>query len=198
MVRWHEDEAKLSRTEESPRIRYMGGVQGKGDGGGNSQRETAVDESRKDMTDKEQGTKPTTVVARTCLCYSYRKLPQAAASSATFGGEPVLRGSFCLFVFYCLSNLLRGGTTATGMLPPRLTTKIYTKIRGIPFPFFVCDFLSRRLVSFASRAASRPLRRFATCFPFRFSMFLFSRPYFPFSVVHFPSSFLLSLGVGSQ
>jgi len=48
MVRWHEDEAKLSRKR---RASVTGGVQGNGEGRGNSRAESAVDESRDEMAD---------------------------------------------------------------------------------------------------------------------------------------------------
>ena len=47
MVRWHKDEAQLSRQR---RASAVGGAQGNGGRGGNRSRtETAVDESRKEM-----------------------------------------------------------------------------------------------------------------------------------------------------
>ena len=50
MAKWHEDEATLSRNRHG--IRYAGGAQGNRKGGGNIRRETAVDESRKEMADR--------------------------------------------------------------------------------------------------------------------------------------------------
>ena len=70
MVRWHENEATLSRKRPAS---IMGGVQGNGEERGNFRRETAVDESRKDMA--RRGSKvPSRLVSRTRLCYSYRRL----------------------------------------------------------------------------------------------------------------------------
>ena len=51
MVRWHENEAKVSRKRHAS---VMGGVEGNGKERGKSRRETAVDESRKEMADKVQ------------------------------------------------------------------------------------------------------------------------------------------------
>ena len=48
MVRWHENEAKLSRKRH-PSV--TGGVKGNGKGRGNSRRETAVDERGKGIAD---------------------------------------------------------------------------------------------------------------------------------------------------
>ena len=49
MARPHENEATLSRTRQAS---VTGGVQGNGEGRGNSRRETAVDERRKEMEDR--------------------------------------------------------------------------------------------------------------------------------------------------
>ena len=49
MVRWHEDETKSSRKRHAS---VTGGVQVNGEGGGNSRRETVVDESRKETADR--------------------------------------------------------------------------------------------------------------------------------------------------
>ena len=45
----HDDEAELNRVG---RRSVTGGMQGNGDGGASGHRETAVDESRKEMTDR--------------------------------------------------------------------------------------------------------------------------------------------------
>ena len=50
MAKWHEDEATLSRNRHG--IRYAGGAKGNRRGGGNIRRETAVEESRKEMADR--------------------------------------------------------------------------------------------------------------------------------------------------
>ena len=50
MVRWHENEATLSRKLLAS---VTGGVQGNGEGRGKCRRETKVDESRKEMADSE-------------------------------------------------------------------------------------------------------------------------------------------------
>jgi hypothetical protein len=49
MVKWHENEATLSRIRHAS---VSGGARGNRKGGGNSRRETAVDESRKEMADR--------------------------------------------------------------------------------------------------------------------------------------------------
>ena len=61
-VRWHENEAKLSRQRHASVVR---GVQGNGQGGGDSRRETAADKSRKEMA---AATRPTSRYSRTCIC----------------------------------------------------------------------------------------------------------------------------------
>ena len=55
MVRWHENDATLSRKRHAS---VMGGVQGNGQGRGKSRRETTVDGSRKEI-DGGQGTRST-------------------------------------------------------------------------------------------------------------------------------------------
>ena len=49
MTTWHEIEATLSRNRHAS---ATGGPQGNRKGGGHSRRETAVDESRKEMADR--------------------------------------------------------------------------------------------------------------------------------------------------
>ena len=49
MTKWHEIEATLSRNRHAS---ATGGPQGNRKGGGHSRRETAVDESRKEMADR--------------------------------------------------------------------------------------------------------------------------------------------------
>ena len=49
MVRWHKDEADMSRKRHASTV---GGAQGNGKGGGYSPKETAVDESRKETADR--------------------------------------------------------------------------------------------------------------------------------------------------
>ena len=49
MIRWHENEATLSRKRQAS---VWGGVKGKGEGRGKSRRKTVVDESRREMADK--------------------------------------------------------------------------------------------------------------------------------------------------
>ena len=55
MVMWHKDEADASRKRHAS---AAGGAQGSGNGGGNSRKEIAVDESTKETADL-QGTRPT-------------------------------------------------------------------------------------------------------------------------------------------
>ena len=49
IAKWHGIEATLSRTRHAS---VTGGAEGNRKGGGNSRRETAVDESRKEMADR--------------------------------------------------------------------------------------------------------------------------------------------------
>ena len=49
MVRWHRDEADASRKRHASSV---GGAQGNGKGWGNSRKETAVDERRKETADR--------------------------------------------------------------------------------------------------------------------------------------------------
>ena len=49
MVRWHKDEADMSRKRHASAV---GSAQGNGKGGGYSRKETAVDESRKETVDR--------------------------------------------------------------------------------------------------------------------------------------------------
>ena len=56
MARWHETEATLSRNRH---VSATGGPQGNRKGRGNSRRETAVDEGRKEMAGRVAGTRPT-------------------------------------------------------------------------------------------------------------------------------------------
>lgn len=49
MVRWHKDEADLSKQHHAS---VVGGAQGNGKGGGNSRKGSAVDESRKETADR--------------------------------------------------------------------------------------------------------------------------------------------------
>ena len=49
MVRWHKDEADMTRKRHASAV---GGAQGNGKGGGYSRKETAVDESRKETVDR--------------------------------------------------------------------------------------------------------------------------------------------------
>ena len=49
MVRWHKVEAELSRQRHAS---VPGGAQGNGKGGGNSRKETAVEESRRETADR--------------------------------------------------------------------------------------------------------------------------------------------------
>ena len=59
----HDDEAKLNRVR---RRSVTGGIQGNGEGKGSGRRETAVDESRKETTDRVAKYQ-TDYVGRTCL-----------------------------------------------------------------------------------------------------------------------------------
>ena len=109
MVRGHEDEAQLSGQR---RASAVGGVQGNGGRGGNrrsgrkpdqgnaerggnrSRRETAVDESRKEMA-RQASKAPGGPGSRTCLCYSCLLL------------VPLVRtgSSFVVFPFFALDPL---------------------------------------------------------------------------------------------
>lgn len=71
IVRWHEDEATLTR--EKPRIPYIGGVQGNGKGRRNGRKDTTFDESREERTDRAAWYQADHVlVDRACLCLRAR------------------------------------------------------------------------------------------------------------------------------